>query len=173
MINRLSQSAILIGLTLLVLMAPLYAANQCYSADESKAEQLLRLHSELMVITVACHQGSNGENLVPLYTGFTKAHISILHKAGETLKRYYRAHFGGDGIAQLDKLRTKLGNEYGQKIADISAPLFCAQCRDMLVEMYVATPARIEEELQHLAATEKPYERMCTGPDAHVARGDE
>jgi hypothetical protein len=86
------------------------------------------------------------------------------------MKRYYKARFGGDGIEQLDKLRTKLGNEYGQKIADISAPLFCVQCRDMLVDMYVATPARIEQELEHLEATAAPYERMCTGSQARIAR---
>ncbi len=61
--------------------APAMAAQQCYSSAEVEAEQLLRLHSELMVITVTCHTGSRGENLVPAYTTFTQEHLAALHNA--------------------------------------------------------------------------------------------
>ena len=52
---------------LLIIMffsAPAFAASACYSPAELQAEHLLRLHSELMVITVTCRTGSQGEDLV-------------------------------------------------------------------------------------------------------------
>lgn len=146
------------------------AANICYSPAELRAEQLLRLHSELMVITVTCHQGSKGENLVPYYTGFTQAHIAMLHDAEQIMEKHYRICFGGDGINNLDKLRTRLGNEYGQKIADVSAPSFCSQFRDHVIAMYNATPLQINAEISYLMATERPYEKLCAPPAISAAK---
>ena len=79
-----------------------------------------------MVITVTCHTGSQRRDLVSAYTGFTRKHIGVLHGAEQTLIRFYHKTYGGSGIERLDKLRTRLGNEYGQKVADMSAPLYCA-----------------------------------------------
>lgn len=156
----------LASLTLWVALASTaYAAGeQCYSVTELKAEQLIRLHSELMVITVTCHQSSLGDNLIPFYTGFTQRHIKILHNAEQILIQHYKQCYGGTGIDQLDKLRTKLGNEYGQKIADQSAPMFCALWRDKVIQMYGATPAQLDAEVQSLMNTGSPYEQMCTVP---------
>ena len=46
----------------------------------------------------------------------------MLHDAEQTLIQHYKAIYGGKGIDRLDKLRTRLANEYGQMIADVSAP---------------------------------------------------
>ena len=146
------------------------AATQCYTPAEMKAEQLLRLHSELMVITVTCHQSSIGENLVPFYTGFTKINIHPLHEAEQTLMRHYKATYGGTGVDWLDKLRTRLGNEFGQVIADASAPQFCAERRDKVREMYNASPEDIDNEVARLTETATPYECLCGQPPARIAR---
>src|ERR1700761_9477465 len=111
----ISKMRILLLVLMGILIAsPALAAKACYTPTELHAEQLLRLHSELMVITVTCKQGSNGENLVPAYTGFTKNNIVELHHAEQVMINNYKDHGYRDGTEQLDKLRTKLGNEYGQ-----------------------------------------------------------
>src|ERR1700744_2189836 len=99
-----------------------HAAGQCYSSNQMEAEQLLRLHSELMVVAIECRTSTQGDNLVNAYAGFTKDHINALHDAEHTLMTYYSSIYGGDGVEQVDKLRTNLGNEYGQQRADASAP---------------------------------------------------
>jgi len=141
--------------------APAFAARECYSPAELQAEQLLRLHSELMVIALSCKEGSRGQDLISAYTGFTHDNISILSAAEHTLIRYYEAASAGDGIANLDRLRTRLGNEYGQKIADVSAPVYCQQMRDKVTALYYSTPLQVAREIQHMAQTEKSYGLLC------------
>jgi hypothetical protein len=165
MIKRVLFFVILLALA----TTPAHAAQQCYSLTELKAEQLIRLHSELMVITVTCHQSSQGDNLVPFYTGFTQRNLKKLHNAEQTLIHHYKICYGGSGIDQLDKLRTRLGNEYGQKIADQSAPLFCTLWRDKVIQMYGATPEQVDAEVQSLMKTGSPYERMCQPSGAPLA----
>ena len=153
-----------------VMAFPAFAAQQCYSSNEVEAEQLLRLHSELMVITVTCHQGSHGENLIPAYTDFTKNHIAALHDAEKTMIEYYHTTYGGNGIERLDKLRTKLGNEFGQKIADISAPIFCQQYRDKVLQMCSASNKEVQAEVERLTGDTKSYVKQCSPEQTRIAK---
>ena len=164
------QKVLYIAFLFLALSAPAYAADQCYSPSELEAEHLLRLHSELMVITVTCHQGSEGQNLVPAYTGFTQKHLAVLHKAEQTLMHFFHIHSGGNGEEKLDTLRTRLGNEYGQVIADISAPAFCDKYRDKVLTFYDADSVQLQNEVKRMVKEEKSYGHLCTAPSSHIAK---
>jgi hypothetical protein len=149
------------GMTLWGMLAMSSAhASPCYAPNEMRAEQLLRLHSELMVIAVTCKQSSMGDNLITFYTGFTRKNINVLHDAEQTLIAHYRSNGGGDPVGRLDKLRTKLANEFGQQIADASAPTFCAQRRDKLVNLYGASAPEIIRTSASQNAT-RTYEKSC------------
>ncbi len=145
------------------------AADRCYSPAELEAENTLRLHSELMVITVTCRQGSEGENLVPAYTGFTKDNIGVLHEAEQTMIRYYKKNYGGDGIPYLDSLRTRLANEFGQKAANVSAPVFCSLYRNKVLNFYDADPTQLHDEVKHMCVAEKSYGHLC-GDGTRIAK---
>ena len=149
---------------------PAFAVGACYTPPELTAEHLLRLHSELMVITVTCHTGSQGEDLVVAYTGFTHKNIRALHDAEATLIRFYKNNYGGSGVDRLDKLRTKLANEYGQKIADMSAPAYCARYRDKVLVMRTVSPPRLEDEVKHMTLVEKSYAYLCKEIDPLIAK---
>jgi hypothetical protein len=138
-----------------------FAEPACYSAAELEAEQMLRLHSELMVVTVTCQVGSRGDSLVPAYTGFTKRNIAALHEAEQTMTSYYENHGSGDGQDRLDKLRTKLGNEFGQKIADMSAQAFCNAYRDKVIAFYQASSADVLNEVERMEIADKSYVQPC------------
>lgn len=144
----------------LLVAAPALAAPACYSPAELEAEQLLRLHSELMVITVTCRVGSGGESLTTAYTGFTNRNISALHQAERAMVNYYDEH-GGQGQDRLDKLRTKLANEYGQKIADMSAQPFCDAYRDKVLTFNAAASADVQAEVTRMEAVERSYAAPC------------
>ena len=122
---------------------------------------MLRLHSELMVITVTCHQSSTGQDLVPAYTGFTRNNISALHDAEQTMICYYKKAYGGNGVSRLDRLRTLLANEYGQEIANVSAPRFCAEKRDKVITLYRETPKGLQCAVTDISA--HTYEPSCGG----------
>ncbi|MDE2030164.1 MAG: hypothetical protein KGI97_06330 [Alphaproteobacteria bacterium] len=151
---------------------PALAAGACYTPKQMQAEQLLRLHSELMVITVTCRQASDGASLVPSYTDFTKKNIRMLHNAEQVMIGYYKAHDRGSPVARLDRLRTLLGNEYGQKSADMSAPAFCAAYRNMVPDFDSAPVSAIRDEVRRMEAADRSYEPLCGGDAAKVAKRD-
>lgn len=157
------KKLILSALVLSALALPAQAANRCYSAEELRAERLLRLHSELMVITVTCKQATSGRDLGRAYTGFTSKNIRDLRAAEETMTGFYKASYGGKGVDRLDTLRTKLANEYGQQIADISAPTFCAQRRDKVVLMHDSPPSSLWDEAMTSYEGAKTYNPVCSG----------
>jgi hypothetical protein len=143
------------------LSVPAVAAPLCYAPPELEAEQLLRLHSELMVITVTCRYGSTGQELVPSYTRFTQSNLKDIQNAEQTLIGYYKKNYKGDGVSRLDQLRTRLGNEFGQKIADMSAPTFCAQYRDRVTLLSGYQPAQVSAEATQLSVSAHNYAPVC------------
>jgi len=140
---------------------PAFAGSACYTPAETQAENLLRLHSELMVVTVTCRQGSEGQDLPAAYGAFTKKNITVLHDAEQTLIAYYQAHVKGDALDHLDQLRTKLGNEFGQKAADMSSPQFCATYRDKVLQFETASSSDVENEAQRMAIAGHSYVKPC------------
>ncbi|MDR3449193.1 MAG: hypothetical protein P4M15_05510 [Alphaproteobacteria bacterium] len=152
-----------LGLLLATVSVPAVAANACYTPEQMQAEQLLRLHSELMVVTVTCHESSRGQDLGAAYGDFTKRNIRVLHDAEQTMIGYYKAHKKGDPTEHLDRLRTILANEYGQKSADMSPPVFCTDYRDEVVKMETATPADVENEVQRMVIAERSFAPLCHG----------
>ncbi|HUY67932.1 MAG TPA: hypothetical protein VMV79_01350 [Alphaproteobacteria bacterium] len=148
--NRTFLTALCFGVFSVALAVPASAASACYTPAELHARQVLRLHSELMVIAIACRTGSDGENLINAYTGFTQDNLDTIRDAEQTMIRYYSRHDGGSGIPQLDTLRTRLGNEASQQMALMSSPVFCAQYRDMVTDYYYDTPSQIEGSVNHM-----------------------
>lgn len=151
---------LLLALLTFLSSASAWAGSECYSPAEIEAEHTLRLHSQLMVITVTCHQGSHGENLTDAYTGFTKRNISALHKAEHTMTRYYDEN-GGGGVDRLDRLRTRLANEFGQQIADMAAQPYCDEYRDKVVTLARASSGDVTSEVQRMSAVATPYVQPC------------
>jgi len=142
-------------------VAPAYAGNACYTPAQMQAEQLLRLHSELMVITVTCRQGSGGQDLAAAYGDFTHKNINVLHDAEQTMIAYYKNSQKGNSLDHLDRLRTILGNEFGQKVADMNAQEFCDMYRDKVLKMDAATNADVENEAQRMSLTQHAFARSC------------
>jgi hypothetical protein len=149
------------ALAVVCFASPVWAGPMCYSPAEMQAEHLLRLHSELMVITVTCHVGSQGQDLVSAYTGFTKRNINELHGAEKVMANYYDNN-GGHGQDRLDKLRTILANEFGQKIVTMgTAQAFCDAYRDKVLTFASATPADVQNEIERMQVTYKAYADPC------------
>jgi len=154
----------LFAAVLIICSAPAFARPACYAPKQVQAEQLLRLHSELMVITATCREGSDGRALSPAYASFTQKNIRVLHDAEQTMIAYYRATEKGDPVEKLDHLRTKLGNEIGQKVAVVSAPSFCEMYRDRVEQFAAATSKDIDDHVRRMEISERPYAKTCGNP---------
>lgn len=151
------------SLLLLSSEAALAAPKSCYSASELRAEKLLRLHSELMVITVTCKQASTGRDLGAAYGAFTRNHLGPIKGAEGTLISHYEKTRSGKGISHLDVLRTRLANDIGQKMADISAPVYCAQLRDLVIQLADSPRPDLPDYAAATYEGVKTLEPACTG----------
>lgn len=150
-----------LALTFLV-TAPAFAAQACYSPAEQEAEHVLRLHSELMVITVTCRYSSDNRPLVPAYSSFTQKHLDKIKDAEKTLVAYYKKNGSKNAVDKLDQLRTRLGNEIGQQVADVSAPAFCDQRRDKVLDFAQASNDDVSRSLDVLKVSSKTIVPACS-----------
>ncbi|MCL2469210.1 MAG: hypothetical protein FWF24_03135 [Alphaproteobacteria bacterium] len=150
-----------LSLILLFLLAVPVQAEACYSEREVGAENALRLHSEMMVVAVTCRQTSQGRDLVKAHTQFTKKHIDTIKEAEAVMIAFYKDSHGGDGLAQLDALRTKLANEFGQMSADETPPTFCHHRRDKIMVLYDSPSLRLFETGMTLYAGAPSYAPVC------------
>ncbi|MBV8061662.1 MAG: hypothetical protein JO126_08490 [Alphaproteobacteria bacterium] len=158
-------------LIFLLLPVPAWAGQkQCYTPAEQDAEQLLRLHTELMVVAITCKQDEDGQDLIAGYTAFTNAHVDALHDAEGTMTAFYNSHFSGNGTARLDKLHTQLANEYGQKIANLSAPGFCGQYRQEVARLYKATAAELGAQVKTMNDAGMSRLPLCGAKGATLAK---
>lgn len=145
----------------MLLFSPAMAAPPCYSTQEAEAEQLLRLHSELMLIALTCRQSNSGRDLIKAYTQFTSRNVAKLHEAEAVMSRYYEKTAKGQGISRLDKLRTRLANECGQEMARESAPSYCAVRRDRAESLYDSSYPDIQLAAARLYARQRPGAPLC------------
>lgn len=139
------------ALLLLALILPVPAmAGACYPVAEQDAEQLVRLHSQLMVITLSCRTGADGTPLSPAYQQFTKTNLTQIKAAENTLMQWHRQHGGGNGEARMDKIRTEFHNEYSFKLAKQTPLGFCAANRDYVLKVANLTGAALTETLHKM-----------------------
>ncbi|MGE0109428.1 MAG: hypothetical protein AB7S81_06675 [Bdellovibrionales bacterium] len=134
---------------------------RCYEPQEAWAEQLIRIHSELMVITLACKYGSHGEPLAAAYGDFTREHKPLLQRAEARMQAYYREGTCGE-IDSLDSLRTTLANDYGIRVAEVKANRFCQQYRDKVVRMRNLSTAQLDREVQLASMVNETYNPLCS-----------
>ncbi len=129
------------------------AATGCYDAEQQEAEQLVRLHSELMVITLSCRTAADGTSLVPAYQKFTQGNLQRIKDAEQSLMSWHRSHGGGSGEAKLDRLRTNFHNEYSIRLAEMSPSSFCTSYRDEVVKAATLNGPSLTQALDKMAVS--------------------
>lgn len=99
---------------------------KCYNSAEFEAEQGLRIHSELMVISLNCHQSThkNG-NLYIQYKDFTRRHQGLISQYEQTMKNYFSRAGSRNPESDINDLRTKLANRISNDAARMRPNVFC------------------------------------------------
>ncbi len=121
-------------LALLVLSSPAFADTRisvgpnCYSPLEAEAEQGIRIHSELMVISLNCqHMTPPGqENLYSQYRKFTSKNADLFSTYEMLLIKYFRKAGSLDPEREMHTLRTKFANKISKDAAVMRPDAFCA-----------------------------------------------
>jgi len=98
-------------------------APACYSRVEHAAEQMLRLHTEIMTVGLYCKELKATDDPYGMYQKFTIAHRSDIAAAEKTLMDFYARGHGGK--AMFDTFRTELANEASRRSAVINVGIYC------------------------------------------------
>ena len=146
----------------LLLSAPVWASSgACYDQAERDAEQLVRLHSALMVITLSCRTDSHGVPLSSAYQQFTQGNLQRIKDAEHELMAWHRRHGAASGEAKMDRIRTEFHNEYSYKLAQLSPATFCANYRDMVMQDSGLTGSALTQTLRAMAADYRGKTPSC------------
>lgn len=99
----------------------------CYNRAEYAAEQLLRMHTEIMTVGLYCKELAAQDDPFGLYQKFTVAHRSDISAAEKTLIDFYAKHGGRSGF---DTWRTEVANEASRRSAIINVGIYCHEFID-------------------------------------------
>lgn len=127
------------------LATPAGAAPSCTPTPGQEAEQLVRLHSHLMVITLSCRTGGDGQSLTTPYQTFTQTNLQRI-KDAERLLMQQRG-----GASKVDRMRTDYHNELSIKLAQLSPSTFCLTYRDDVAKAAALTSTALTEKLDDMA----------------------
>ena len=107
----------------------------CYTPAELEAEQGLRIHSELMVISLNCQHVSHGNgNLYIQYKDFTRRHHDLIAGYEQTMKDFYRRTGVANPESQINDLRTTLANKISTDAARMKPNVFCKAYGSRIVQ---------------------------------------
>ncbi len=101
-------------------------AARCYNISQFEAEQGLRIHSELMVISLTCQRIPGHAGLYDKYQQFTQKNRILLADYENRLISYYKSNGSAAPSKQLHTLRTDLANEISQHAVSMSVTSFCS-----------------------------------------------
>ena len=83
----------------------------CYSQSEARAEQILRIHSELMVIGLNCQHRANLVDPYRDYQNFTARFLHIIQNNENMLQTYFLRQGNNNPSRSVHDLRTNIANK--------------------------------------------------------------
>jgi hypothetical protein len=119
----------------IILLSAQAVKAQCYSMSEFEAEQGLRIHSELMVISLNCqHVHHVNGNLYMQYKDFTRRHSNLISGYERTLKNYFTRTGRANPELAINDLRTSLANKISNDAAQMKPNVFCKAYGNRIIQ---------------------------------------
>ena len=131
------------------------------SEEATTARQIIRLHTELMVASLACAEayGWPRDDLYIAYRQFTVDHAEAILDAQTEVEREFGV--GDDGERQFDGYRTVSANEEAGLLNTYGLGRYCAMRRARFDTLMSATPAEFEGYADALAVRPAPHGRAA------------
>lgn len=133
-------------------------APACYNRKEHAAEQMVRLHTELMVIGLTCQSIFPEHNTFVKYQEFTIKNRAVLSEAEGALISHFQRN-GGGGTSRFDTYRTELANQISRRVGVIGSYSYCQQ----FIPRANNALAMPQADLKLLASNEKEAGLMHLG----------
>lgn len=123
----------------------------CYSRSEHAAEQLIRLHTEMMVVGLTCQSVVPDQNPFGKYHEFTVKNRAAISASEGLLIAHFRKTKSGNATRNFDTYRTELANEVSRRSATIGVGVYCSELVDRVKNAVSLTP----EDIRILTSDEK------------------
>lgn len=101
----------------LLLTASHANARECYTPDEARAEQLIRIHSELMVVGLNCQHRANLTDAYQEYKRFTNQHAYLLEQQDGVMEAFYASNGTAKPSRAVHNFRTSIVNKIASDAA--------------------------------------------------------
>lgn len=99
----------------------------CYSRAEHAAEQLIRMHTEMMVVGLTCQSVMPDLKPFDAYHAFTVKNRDLISSNEAVLIQHFRKTASGNPTRRFDTYRTELANEISRRAATIGTNIYCAE----------------------------------------------
>lgn len=131
--------------------APAASAKACYSRSEHAAEQMIRMHTELMITGLSCKDVVPEKAPFAKYQEFTVKHRPTISKAEGELMSHFRRTGKGNATNKFDMYRTEVANEVSRRASIIGTENYCQAFVPRIENAVTLTP----DEVRTLTADEK------------------
>ena len=136
---------ILVLLALLLVSSSAFA--DCYTPLEAEAEQGIRIHSELMVISLNCQHltPAGQENLYSQFRKFTAKNAALFGAYEDLLIKHFRKEGVADPELAMHSLRTEYANKISKDAAVMRPDAFCATYMPRIQKAATMDPAALHK----------------------------
>ncbi|WP_119831374.1 hypothetical protein [Azospirillum cavernae] len=134
-----------------VVKAAISKPQACYTRSEHAAEQLIRMHTEMMIVGLTCKNVVPERNPFGVYQDFSVKNRALLSSSEATIIGHYRKTSGSSATKNFDTFRTELANESSRRAATIGIPQYC----ETFVDRSQAAKELTPDDLRVLTSDEK------------------
>ncbi|WP_448189785.1 hypothetical protein [Azospirillum sp. sgz301742] len=127
------------------------SAKACYSRSEHAAEQLIRMHTEMMITGLTCKDVAPEKAPFAKYQEFTVKNRPSISKAEGEMMSHFRKVGKGNATNQFDMYRTEVANEISRRATIIGTENYCQTFLPRVENAVKLTP----DEVRTLTSDEK------------------
>jgi hypothetical protein len=143
--------------------SPAIDGGPCVSDEEISAEQMIQLHTTMMVTGLTCHGAFRDPDLFNRYQDFTVAHSDRIIGSQGTLERYLGRSRGGNRARLFDSYRTRMANHEAQLVMSMSASRYCRDQYDRFYTIAEFSPSELEGYLNRVVDRYRDRYAACGG----------
>jgi|GEM_PF-1035003 len=145
--------------------SPAIDGGPCVSDEEISAEQMIQLHTTMMVTGLTCHGAFRDPDLFNRYQDFTVAHSDRIIDSQGTLERYLGRTRGGNLARLFDSYRTRMANHEAQQVMSMSATQYCRDQYDRFYAIAEFSPSDLEGYLNRAVDRYRDRYAACGGSE--------
>ncbi len=140
---------------------PAHPPGSCVGDEEIRADQFIKLHTEMMVTGLTCREPFRDPTLFSHYQTFTTEHQEMIRESQRTLGRFLGRYRSGNSNRLFDTYRTKVANGESQALMDVSATRYCAAYRDKFYSVARFDEVELEAYLDQAADRYRHRYEVC------------